>query len=419
MSRNHTQRTEAREVIYEELEGWVRSRIQEWVQQLLEEEVTELLGRAKSERQKSVDAQSGYRNGYGKARRLTLSSGTITVRRPRVRNLDERFESRILPLFRRRTKEVGDLIPDLYLHGLSQGDFDLALRGLLGEGAPLSASSVARLKVKWQAEYEGWRSRSLEGLEVVYVWVDGIYVKAGLEKDKACILVVLAALSDGTKVFLALEAGYRESIESWSSVLRDLRARGLRVPRLVIGDGNLGIWGAMMGVWPEVDEQRCWNHRILNILAKIPSKKLQAQGRLLLKEIPYAETLKEAKRLKRAFQSWCKRQNLEKASKLIDEDWERMVTFYRYPREHWRHLRTTNPLESPFSSVRIRTNASRRYKKVENATSVIWKTLMVAEKRFRKLSKPELLKEVYEGTKYKDGIRVEDTKEDTQKEAAA
>lgn len=415
MSKNHTQESDARTVIFEELEGWVRSQIQEWVQQLLEEEVTELLGRRKSERRKGIDRAEGYRNGYGEARRLTLSSGTITVRRPRVRELEQRFESRILPLFSRRTKEVGDLIPELYLHGLSRGDFELALRGLLGDGAPLSESTVDRLKTKWQGEYEEWRSRRLDDLEVVYVWVDGVYVKAWLEREKACILVVLAGLSDGRKVFLALEAGYRESIESWSGVIRELKGRGLRIPRLVIGDGNLGIWGAIMNVWPEVEEQRCWNHRIINILAKIPSKKLQAQARLLLKQIPYADTLKEAERLKRAFQGWCRKRGLEDAALLIDKDWERMVTFYRYPREHWRHLRTTNSLESPFSAVRIRTNASRRYKKVESATSVIWKTLMIAEKRFRKLSAPELLKEVYEGANYKDGIRVKDM----QKEAAA
>lgn len=198
-------------------------------------------------------------------------------------------------------------------------------------------------------------------------------------------------------------------------MIRDLKARGLRTPGLVIGDGNLGIWGAIMNVWPEVDEQRCWNHRIINIPAKIPSKKLQAQARLLLKQIPYAETLKEAERLKRAFQGWCRKRGIEDAALLIDKDWERMVTFYSYTREHWRHFRTTNPLESPFSAVRIRTNASRRYKKVESATSVIWKTLMVAERRFRKLSAPELLKEVYGGANYKDGIRVKGI----QKEAAA
>jgi len=203
-------------VCFEELETQVRAKIQRWVQDLLEEEVTELLGREKSERRAEVDSPAGYRNGYGKPRRLTMQSGTVTVHRPRVRGLEGRFESRILPLFSRRTKQVGDLLPELYLHGLAQGDFDLALRGLLGEEAPLSASTVARLKAKWDAEHVAWRQRSLADLEVVYLWVDGLYVKAGLEKEKAALLVVLAALSDGRKEFLCIESGYRESTESWA-----------------------------------------------------------------------------------------------------------------------------------------------------------------------------------------------------------
>ena len=415
MSTEFTQQhRENTRVIFEELELWVRSRIQQWVQELLEEEVTSLLGRGKSERRRGIDAPGGHRNGYGKPRRLALSCGTIKVSRPRVRDLEERFESRVLPLFARRTKEVGDLIPELYLHGLSQGDFDLALRGLLGEGAPLSESSVARLKVKWQAQYEEWNTRSLGDLEVVYLWVDGIYVKAGLEKDKACILVALAGLSDGTKVFVGLEAGHRESVESWSSMLRDLRQRGLRMPRVVIGDGNLGIWGAIRNVWPGADEQRCWNHKILNILNKLP-KKYEAQGKVLLRQIPYAQKLKEAERLKGVFQSWCRKRGCKDAAGLIGKDWDQMVTFYKYPHEHWVHLRTSNPVESPFSAVRLRTEASRRYKKVDSATAIIWKTLMIAQKRFRKLNAPELLREVYEGAVYADGVRVKDT----QREAAA
>ena len=189
-------------------------------------------GSARYARRRASMRPPGYRNGYGKPRRLSLSVGTITLRRPRVRGLEERFESRLLPLFKRRTEAVGQLLPQLYLHGLAPGDFDLALRGLLGDGAPLSAASVARLKAGWQAEYELWGSGSLADLEPVFLWVDGIYVKAGLEKDKAAMLVVLAGLRDGRKVILAVESGYRESTESWAAVLRDLQRRGLRAPRL-------------------------------------------------------------------------------------------------------------------------------------------------------------------------------------------
>lgn len=400
-----TQGTTAKTIVFEELENWVRGQIQTWIQDLLEEEVTELLGRDKSERRAEVDATPGYRNGYGKPRKLALSQGTITVRRPRVRHLEERFESRIVPLFARRSQEVGELLPELYLHGLAQGDFELALRGLLGEGAPLSASSIGRLTAKWQTEFEQWQSQSLAGLEVVYLWVDGIYVKAGLEKEKACMLVALAGLSDGSKVFVGFQTGYRESSESWAALLRDLKKRGMNGPRLVIGDGHLGIWAGLRQVFPQAQEQRCWNHRFMNILDKLP-KKLQAQAKLMLKPIPYAATQKEAVRLKGVFQTWCRKHGCPEAAVLIDHDWDQMITFYQFPKEHWLHLRTSNPVESPFSAVRLRTDAARRYKKTQTATALIWKTLMIVQKHFRKLNAPELLKDVFEGARYVDGIRV-------------
>jgi transposase-like protein len=411
MSKQNIGASEESRVGFEQLEDWVRGKIQGWVQELLEEEVTELLGRGKSERRSKVDAPAGYRNGYGKPRRLTLSSGTITVRRPRIRDAEERWESRVLPLFAKRTREVRELIPELYLHGLAQGDFDLALRGLFGEEAPLSASTVARLKEKWQAEWQQWQSRRLEDLEVVYLWADGLYVKAGLEKDKAVLLVVLAALSDGTKTVVSVSTGYRESTESWSEVLRDLKARGMNGPRLVIGDGHLGIWGALRNVYPEAEEQRCWNHRLVNILSKVP-KRWHKSALLMLRQIPYAESRQEAERLKQVFQHWCRQKGLRPAADLIDGDWERMVTFYDFPKQQWQHLRTTNPVESPFSALRLRTDAARRFKKVENAQAVIWKMLLMAEKRFRRLKSPELMRDVYKGAKYINGVPVQRVSEE-------
>ena len=263
-------------IVWDNLEEWVRRKVQEFIQSLLEEEIAELLGRQKSERRQAVDCLPVYRNGHGKPRRLTLGCGTVTVYRPRVRGLEQRFESRVLPMFARRTAEINKLIPELYLHGLAMGDFDLALRGLLGQKAPISASTVARLKAGWQAEWEEWKKRPLDGLEVVYIWVDGIYVKAGLEKEKAALLVIVGALSDGRKVILALEPGYRESTESWASLLRDLKQRGMNCPQMATGDGNLGFWGALANVYPEALEQRCWNHKIVNVLDKLP-KKVQPQ----------------------------------------------------------------------------------------------------------------------------------------------
>lgn len=381
------------------MEDFARLKIQGWFQELLEEEVTELLGRGHYERGLVVDAAPGWRNGYGKPRKVSMMAGTITVRRPRVRGLEERFESRLLPLLARRTKEVGDLLPELYLHGLSQGDFELALRGLLGDGAPLSASSIGRLRAKWQLEYEDWMHRRLDDRELVYAWMDGVYVKAGLEKEKAALLVVIGAMSDGTKEVLAVVPGYRESKESWKSVLRDLRDRGLSAPKLVVADGNPGCRSAISEIWPDSKDGRCWNHKIVNVLDQLPKK---PQARELLCEIPYSDTRADAERRRDRFAKRYRR-GYPKAVEILEKDWEAMVAFYDFPEEHWRHLRTTNVVESPFASVRLRTAAARRYKKVESATALIWKVLCVVEKRFRKVNAPELMPGVYAGEEFVDG----------------
>jgi len=391
-------------VTWERVEEFARLKIQGWLQELLEEEVTELLGRGHYERGATVDAAAGWRNGYGKPRKLSMTAGTLTVRRPRVRGLEERFESRLLPLLVRRTKEVGDLLPELYLHGLSQGDFELALRGLLGEGAPLSPSSIARLREKWQLEYEEWMRRPLHDRELVYAWMDGVYVKAGLEKEKAALLVVIGAMSDGSKEVLAVVPGYRESKESWKSVLRDLRDRGLAAPRFVVADGNLGAWSALAEIWPQTKAGRCWNHKIVNVLDQLP-RKLQPQAKELLCEIPYAETRREAERRRDRFAQRYRR-SYSKAVELLEKDWEEMVAFYDFPEEHWRHLRTTNVVESPFASVKLRTAAAKRYKKVASATALIWKVLCVVERRFRKVNAPELMSAVYAGKTFEDGKAV-------------
>jgi putative transposase len=413
MEKKSTEGQEASRVCYEALEQWARGRIQVLLQGLLEEEVEEFLGRPKWQRKTSVDAAVGYRNGYGKPRRLTMSNGTVELRRPRVRGLEQRFESAVLPLFARRTKEVGALLPELYLHGLAEGDFELALRGLLGEGAPLSASTVARLKGKWQGEYALWRQQSLSGLQAVYLWADGVHVKAGLEKEKAAILVVVLGLSDGSKLIAYLGSGFRESKESWAEALRDLRDRGLVDPRLAVADGALGLWNALADIFPTTREQRCWNHKVVNVLDQVPKNK-QAEAKAMVAALPYCTTRQEAEKGKKAFEGWCASHGLAKAAEILGHDWERMVSFYDFPKEHWKHIRTTNVIESPFAALRLRTDAAKRFKKVENATAVIWKTMMVAQKRFRRLDAPELLKEVYAGVRFPDGVAIRE-----QKEAAA
>jgi putative transposase len=393
-------------VVWDNLEEWVRRKVQEFIQSLLEEEIAELLGRQKSERRQAVDSLAIYRNGHGKPRRLTLGCGTVTVYRPRVRGLEQRFESRVLPLFARRTAEINKLIPQLYLHGLAMGDFDLALRGLLGQEAPISASTVARLKAGWQAEWEEWKKRPLDGLEVVFLWVDGVYVKAGLEKQKAALLVIVGGLADGRKVILAVEPGYRESTESWSNALRDLKQRGMNCPQMATGDGNLGFWGALANVYPDALEQRCWNHKIVNVMDKLP-RKAQPQARRQLQDIAYAESRPEAEEKRDVFLGWCRKEGYRSAGETLLRDWDRMVTFYRFPQEHWKHLRTTNIVESPFAALRLRTDAAKRYRKVENATAVIWKMLMLAERRFRRLDAPEKLMAVY--LEFAPGERYEGT----------
>jgi transposase-like protein len=400
--------TESSTVCYEELEKWIRGKAQKFVQEVLEEEVTTFFGRAKSDRREKVDGVIGYRNGHGKPRGLSTSIGTLTVKRPRIRATEEAFESKVLPLFQRKTKQVGELLPELYLHGLSSGDFELAMRGLLGDGAPLSASSIQRLKAKWELEFDAWKKRDLSELEIVYWWADGLYVKAGIEDRKTALLVVIGALSNGDKVLIAMDSGERESKESWLKVLRDLKTRGLRFPKATVADGALGIWSALGEIHPDGDEQRCWNHKIVNVLDDLP-KKEQAKASELLTEMPYCDTKAQCEQKRDEFVLRYRKTD-KKAVETLLRDWDRMVTFYRYPKEHWIHLRTTNIVESPFSLVRLRTDASRRFKKVEGARAMIWKLMGVAEKNWRKLNAPKLLIDVHEGKKFEDGLPVIEVK---------
>ena len=386
---------------YEGLEDWARSRVQVWLQELLEDEVTQFLGREKSERSPN---RRGYRNGHGKPRRFAMMNGTMEVRRPRVRNTAERFESQILPYFRRKSKQLGELLPDLYLHGLATGDFEQAMRGLLGAGAPLSRASIQRLKSTWQLEYDEWVQQDLSGLEVVYQWADGLYVKAGIAKERAALLVIIGALSDGRKVLLACESGQRESKESWSRILRNLQRRGLKLGRLTVADGHLGIWSALAEQQPQGQEQRCWNHKSINVVDHLP-KTEQPAARQLLHGMAFANSRAACERKRDQFVRRYEK-NYPKAGETLLRDWDRMITFYEFPKQHWVHLRTTNIVESPFDMVRLRTNAARRFKRVENATAMIWKLLRVAEKAWRHLKGSELLQEVYDGQQFADGIRV-------------
>jgi transposase-like protein len=259
---------------------------------------------------------------------------------------------------------------------------------------------LQRLKDKWQGEYGQWKSTAIEEKEWAYLWADGIYVKAGLGKDKAALLVVIGVQRDGSKRFLALEPGYRESKESWAEVLRQLKSRGAKNVRLFVGDGNLGLWAAVSEVYPQAEQQLCWNHKMLNVIDAVSQKEQSAvkqQVNAMMYADSRAQALVERKKFEQAL-----RHN-PKAVKTVVDNWERLTRYYDFPREHWKHLRTSNVVESPFSRVRLRTGASRRFKSQINATCLIWKTLMIAETTFRKLDAPQLVEKVAEGKRYDDG----------------
>jgi putative transposase len=386
---------------YEALESWARANVQDFIQGLLEQEVNEFIGRLKSERHVGLGRRV-YRNGHGNIRNFGMMGSTIEIRRPRIRNSEERFESRIIPLFRRKSKELEAMLPELYLHGLAKGDFALALGGLLGDGAPLSRSSIERLKASWQLEREEWKSRDLSELEIVYIWADGLYVKAGLEDQKGGAPRDYRCNNRWQKVLLACESGQRESKEAWLLIIRDLIARGLRLPKLTTADGHLGIWAALGEIHPNGAEQRCWNHKICNVLDKRP-KKEQPAAKQLLRSMSYAESRAECEKQRDQFISRY-RKSYPKATETLLSDWDRMVTLYSFPKEHWVHLRTTNIVESPFDMIRLRTNAARRFKRVDNATSIIWKLLMIGEKAWRSLKGAELLRDVFDGKRFIDGM---------------
>jgi len=257
------------------------------------------------------------------------------------------------------------------------------------------------VRAVWEAEHAEWKARDLSGRELVYAWADGAYVRAGLEKGKACPLVVVGAMRDGRKELLACVPGHRESTESWSGVLRDLRGRGLGAPVLMVGNGALGLWAAVANVWPDVRPDGCWNHKILNVLDKLP-RRLERQATLLLREMAGPRAAPRPSGCGGGSPS-ASAPSPRRSPACLEKDREALTAFFDLPKEHWKHLRTSNVVESPFASLRIRTNAAKRFKAVTSATALTWKVLRVAESRWRRLDAPELLKDVYEGRRFVDG----------------
>jgi transposase-like protein len=352
------------------------------------------------------------RNGHKDERQLQTGVGPVKLRQPRVddRRIDERgqrfrFTSSILPPYLRRTKSIEELIPWLYLKGISTGDFSEALMALLGPDAPgLSASTVVRLKEVWQRDYEAWSKRSLADKRYVYFWVDGIHFNVRLEEGRQCMLIVMGATPEGRKELVAVQDGLRESEQSWRELLLDLKARGLTaVPKLAVGDGALGFWAALRKVFGQTREQRCWVHKTANVLNYLPKGK-HGKAKGMLHNIWMAETKAEAEAAFDLFIETFQAKYL-KATECLAKDREVLLTFYDFPAEHWIHLRTTNPIESTFATVRLRTRRTKGCGSRTATLTMVFRLTQCAEQHWRALNGSKLLDDVIRGVQFVDGLR--------------
>jgi transposase-like protein len=353
------------------------------------------------------------RNGYHPAREVSTAAGAVPVRQPRVndKRLDEatgermRFSSAILPAWARKSPQVAEVLPLLYLHGLSSGDFCPALEQFLGSAAGLSPATVTRLTAQWQDDAANFGKRSLAGTDYVYCWVDGIHLKVRLEQDKVCLLVIIGVRADGHKELVALTDGFRESSESWADLLRDCKRRGMLAPVLAVGDGALGFWKALREVFPDTKEQRCWFHVQSNVLAALP-KSAHPGAKAALAEIFNAEDKDNARKAAGAFQAaygakW------PKATAKITEHLDMLLAFYDYPAEHWIHLRTTNPIESTFATVRLRQRVTKGPGSRAAGVAMAFKLIESAQTRWRAVNAPHLVALVRAGATFEKGKLVE------------
>jgi putative transposase len=354
--------------------------------------------------------QQVVRNGHLPERTIQTGIGPVEVQQPRVRDrrpADQReaFTSAILPPYLRKTRSLEGLIPWLYLKGISTGDFAEALQALLGPAAPgLSATTITRLKAVWEAEHEAWAKRSLAGKHYVYVWADGVHFNIRLEEGRQCILVLMGATAEGKKELIAIADGYRESEQSWKELLLDCQARGLEIePSLAIGDGALGFWKAMRQIWDTTKEQRCWVHKMANVLDKLP-KGSQQKAKGLLHEIYLAETKDAAQK---AFDLFVRTYDAKypKATECLVKDRDVLLAFYDYPAEHWVHIRTTNPIESVFATVRLRHDKTKGNGSRSACLAMVFKLMEAASKGWRSLNGSPLLAAVIKGTIFIDGIQ--------------
>ncbi|WP_346282880.1 IS256 family transposase [Pseudonocardia sp.] len=364
------------------------------------------------------------RNGSHQPREVLTSAGAVEVTAPRVndRRTDPdtgaraRFASAILPAWCRKTPKITEVLPLLYLHGLSTGDFMPALGQFLGSTAGLSAPVITKLTETWKAEQRAFAARDLSGVDYVYLWADGIHVNIRLEEHKLCLLVMIGVRADGRKELVALADGYRESVESWADLLRDCARRGMRAPVLAMGDGALGFWGALREVFPQAREQRCWFHKIANVLGALP-KSAHPGAKKALAEIWNAEDRRHALDAVRAFEA-AYGAKFPKATAKITDDLEQLLAFYDYPAEHWIHLRTTNPIESTFATVRHRTKITRGPGSRAAGLAMAFKLIEAAQDRWRAVNAPHLVALVRAGAVFEGGKLVERPNEHLQPEAA-
>ena len=363
------------------------------------------------------------RNGHARKRVLITGAGQVPVTAPRVddRRIDPatgtkaRFRSAILPPWCRKSPKVTEVLPLLYLHGMSSGDFAPALEEFFGAAAGLSASVITRLTSQWQADREAFMARSLADRDYVYVWADGVHFNVRLAEERLCTLVVVGVRSDGAKELVAVADGLRESTESWAELLRDLRRRGMQAPVLAVGDGALGLWAALRDVFPATRAQRCWVHKTANVLAALP-KSVHPGARRALAEISQAESREQAAAALEAFTvdygvKW------PKAVAKVTDDAEALLAFYDYPAEHWVHLRTTNPVESTFATVRLRTRVTKGPGNKQAGLAMAFKLLEAAEQRWRSVNGPHLVALVRAGAVFRKGVLIARPEQD--QEAAA
>lgn len=386
------------------LDEILRMGAQRMLQMSIENEVAEYIDRFKDLTDED-NLRLVVRNGMKKSRHLATGQGPVEISQPRVhdRREGERFTSQILPPYLRRVPSIDALIPALYLKGVSTGDFSEALKAILGEQAGgLSATNIVRLKEVWKQEYDQWEKRDLSDKHYVYIWADGIYFNVRLEDDRTCILVLMGATAAGEKELIAVHDGYRESKLSWQEILEDLKARGLsKAPSLAVGDGGLGFWAALAEAYPTTRTQRCWVHKTANILDKLP-KGMQSKAKKMIHDMYMSATKSAALKVYDQFQKLYEAK-FPKACDCLVKDKEVLFTFYDYPAEHWIHIRTTNPIESTFATVRHRTKRTKGCGSREATLSMVFKLAREAEKRWRKLNSHHLVLKIIEGKIFEDG----------------